>query len=172
MKKIVSCGVLMMTLALGAIALAQQGEVGFENVRFVFSNQGDRIHALVANDRAVRVDFLEVRAFFDVSQGPIPQSSSQRFNLAPGEQLEVQLPLPQDLSYATAMRLRIMQGMATLAERTFAPSEFRRPGAMLGPKSSPSPAGPAKGTIKPLEVPETMTPITAPKTMKPQTGPQ
>ncbi len=172
MKKIVSLGVVMMTLTLGAIALAQQGDVGFENVRFVFSNQGDRIHALVTNDRAVRMNYLEVRAFFDVSQGPVPQSSSQRFNLDPGGRLEVQLPLPQHLSYATAMHLRIMQGTVTLAERTFAPSEFRRPGAMLGPKSSPSTAGPAKGTIKPLEVPETITPITAPKTMKPQTGPQ
>jgi hypothetical protein len=172
MKKFMPFGVLVTILFLGSSALAQQEEVGFEHVRFAFSGQGDKIHALVANNRTVAMTNLEIRAFFEVSQGPIPQSSSQRFSLDPGGRLEVQLPLPQYLSYATVMRLRLMQGMATVAERTFTPNEFRRPGALTGPKSSQTPASPSKNTMKPIDVPETITPITAPKTMNPQPVPQ
>jgi hypothetical protein len=167
MKKLMCLGVFLTMLILGTGALAQNGGVELKNVRFVFSGQGDRIYAEVLNEHPFRMEHLEVRAFIEVPQGPAHQSSSQRFNLEPGEKHEVVLPLPH-LPEATQLRLRVMQAMQTATEKTFGPKEFKRSGAQAGPKSLETPAGPAKGAVKSMEVPETVTPLNAPKTMNPQ----
>ena len=171
MKKLVCLGALLTMLVLGTGALAQNGGVELKNVRFVFSGQGDRIYAEVLNKHPFRMEHLEVRAFIEVPQGPAHQSSSQRFNLEPGEKHEVQLPLPH-LPEATLLRLRVMQAMLTATEKTFGTKEFKRSGALVGPKSSESPVGPAKNAIKQVDAPETVTPLNAPKTMNPQVAPQ
>ena len=171
MKKLICLGVLLTTLVLGTGALAQNGGVALKNVRFVFSGQGDTIYAEVVNERPFRMENLEVRAFLEVPQGPAHQSGSQRFNLEPGEKLEVRLPLP-NLPEATLLRLRVMQAMLTATEKTFGPKEFKRSGVLAGPKSSQTPPEPAKGAVKPMEVPATVTPLEAPKTMSPQVAPQ
>lgn len=171
MKKLMCLGALLTMLVLGTGALAQNGGVELKNVRFVFSGQGDRIYAEVLNKHPFRMEHLEVRAFIEVPQGPAHQSSSQRFNLEPGEKHEVQLPLPH-LPEATLLRLRVMQAMLTATEKTFGTKEFKRSGALVGPKSSESPVGPAKNAIKQEDVPETVTPLNAPKTMNPQVAPQ
>ena len=171
MKKLICLGVLLTTLVLGTGALAQNGGVALKNVRFVFSGQGDTIYAEVVNERPFRMENLEVRAFLEVPQGPAHQSGSQRFNLEPGEKLEVRLPLP-NLPEATLLRLRVMQAMLTATEKTFGTKEFKRSGALVGPKSSESPVGPAKNAIKQVDAPETVTPLNAPKTMNPQVAPQ
>lgn len=171
MKKLMCLGVLLTTLVLGTGALAQNDGIALKNVRFVFSGQGDTIYAEVFNERPFRMENLEVRAIIEVPQGPAHQSSSQRFNLEPGETLEVRLPLP-NLPEATLLRLRVMQDMLTATEKTFGPKEFKRSGVLPGPKSSQTPAEPAKGALKPMEVPATVTPFEAPKTMSPQVVPQ
>ena len=167
MKKLMCLGVLLTSLVLGTGALAQNDGIALKNVRFVFSGQGDTIYAGVFNERPFRMENLEVRAVIEVPQSPAHQSSSQRFNLEPGETLEVRLPLP-NLPEATLLRLRVMQAMLTATEKTFGPKEFKRSGVLAGPKSSQTPAEPAKGAVKPMEVPA----LEAPKTMSPQVVPQ
>ena len=169
MKKLICLGVLLTTLVLGTGALAQNGGVALKNVRFVFSGQGDTIYAEVVNERPFRMENLEVRAFLEVPQGPAHQSGSQRFNLEPGEKLEVRLPLP-NFPEATLLRLRVMQAMLTApgmagplnkaiaalpaAERSKAEEAYRRLMAFDGRMAASSAsAGTAwwmgVGTVKP-----------------------